>query len=159
MPAGVFLSNSTRDLFHSGLGHHVSGTSKSLAELSEMLPSGKGQHKMSKEGEQHLEENGMTSSGQGSSTAITGKSPQTGLVHGGSCPWSAVSSKQSDTRDTSQVGLMRCLPPALAASVCFTGVNMRADAYHTFWWHTHTPNSLLATMPGTCSSERSHTMV
>lgn len=39
--AGWFLlSISTHDLLHSGLGYHVSGTSKSLAELSEMLPAG-----------------------------------------------------------------------------------------------------------------------
>lgn len=39
--AGRLLrSDSTHDLFHSGLGYHVSGTSKSLAELSAMLPAG-----------------------------------------------------------------------------------------------------------------------
>lgn len=48
--AGWFLlSISTHDLLHSGLGYHVSGTSKSLAELSEMLPGGKGQNEMNKE--------------------------------------------------------------------------------------------------------------
>lgn len=36
----LFLSYSTHDLFRSGLCYHVSGTSKSLAELSEMLPAG-----------------------------------------------------------------------------------------------------------------------
>lgn len=45
----LFLSYSTRDWFHSGLRYHVSGTSKSLAELSEMLPEGKGQNKMNEE--------------------------------------------------------------------------------------------------------------
>lgn len=35
-----FPSDGTRDLSHSGLGYHVSGTSKSLAELSETLPAG-----------------------------------------------------------------------------------------------------------------------
>lgn len=42
-------SNSTSDLCHSGLGYQVSGTSKSLEELFEMLPGGKGQNKINKE--------------------------------------------------------------------------------------------------------------
>lgn len=44
-----FLATAPAGLFHSGLGYHVSGTSKSLAELSEMLPGGRGQKKVNKE--------------------------------------------------------------------------------------------------------------
>lgn len=44
-----FSATAPAGLFHSGLGYHVSGTSKSLAELSEMLPGGRGQKKVNKE--------------------------------------------------------------------------------------------------------------
>ena len=50
--AGWFLcSHSTSDVFPSGPGYHVSGTSKSLAGLSGMAPGGPGGHK-TKHGEQ-----------------------------------------------------------------------------------------------------------
>ncbi|ELK33276.1 hypothetical protein MDA_GLEAN10012898 [Myotis davidii] len=65
-----------RDLSCSGLGYHVSGTSKSLAELSEMPPGGKGQNKMSKERRGQALENRATITGQGSCTATWEKSRQ-----------------------------------------------------------------------------------
>lgn len=60
----LFLSYSTHDLFCSGLRYHVSGTSKSLAELSEMLPGGKGQNKMNKERTEQPAEGGAAAQPQ-----------------------------------------------------------------------------------------------
>lgn len=60
----LFLSYSTRDWFHSGLRYHVSGTSKSLAELSEMLPEGKGQNKMNEERTERPARGGAAAQGE-----------------------------------------------------------------------------------------------
>lgn len=60
----LFLSYSTRDWFHSGLRYHVSGTSKSLAELSEMLPEGKGQNEMNEERTERPARGGAAAQGE-----------------------------------------------------------------------------------------------
>ena len=115
MPAASFLlSNSTSGLFHSGLGYHVSGTSKSLAELSEMLPGGRGQNKVNKErttpgGEQKDQLQRQLRPGPGGGMATSGESPRVGLAYGEQCP-----ANRGHTAETSQQGqgsasLLGCL--------------------------------------------------
>lgn len=100
--AGWFLlSISTHDLLHSGLGYHVSGTSKSLAELSEMLPGGKGQNEMNKErGTEHPVQSSVAAPSQRG-----GNRPQTGHVCGDRRP-----ANRGDSTDISITGRMNEAP-------------------------------------------------
>lgn len=113
MPAASFLlSNSTSGLFHSGLAYHVSGTSKSLAELSEMLPGGRGQNKVNKE---RTTPGGRTKR-PAANTALT--RARAGWWHGhkwrestgGPCLWRAVPGKQRPHCRNITVGPRKCLP-------------------------------------------------
>lgn len=124
----LFLSNSTHGLFHSGLGYHVSGTSKSLAELSETLPDGKGQNKMNKEraapggaqNDQHR---------AGQLHSYKGKEARQVL--------SMESRVQQMKQHQTHQSRVNEGPPSRHGCLCLFYRRAHKDTYNTSWWHKH----------------------